>query len=83
MTDDRGIGRLQHDLADGGRDAAYRAMSFVAREGGPGIAMTSDDGDDMPRRREMLGWLAGHPAPAGLAESYEQYCRDWSPIFQD
>ena len=34
---------LEHDLATGGRDATYRAMSFIARSGGPRIAAAAGE----------------------------------------
>lgn len=83
MNDERDVNRLQHDLAQGGRDAVYRAMSFVAREEGPAFPTVPHQGGDTALRQDMLDWLVTHPAAVDIAASYERFCRDWSPVFQD
>lgn len=75
---------LCDDLMSASRDAAYRAMSFVARAGGPRIAGSPDDRTNlMAQRAGMHAWLAAQPDRARLESDYLQFRKEWSPIFKD
>ena len=76
--------RLHRDLTGVGRDATYRAMSFIARQGGPRIeGVASDPANLDSQRAGMLAWLQAQPNHAALANNYLRYCEQWSPIFRD
>ncbi len=75
---------LEQDLATGGRDATYRAMSFIARSGGPRIAAAAAELTALnAQRADMLAWLAAQPGLVVLVADYVRYCEQWSPIFRD
>lgn len=76
--------RLQQDLSGGGRDTTYRAMSFIARRGGPRLVGAAGDAANLDAQRAgMLSWLQSQPDPAALANDYLRHCEQWSPIFRD
>lgn len=76
--------RLHQDLTGAGRDAAYRAMSFIARQGGPRIEDAASDPANLDAQRAgMLAWLQAQPNLAALANDYLRHCEHWSPIFRD
>jgi hypothetical protein len=75
---------LEQDLATGGRDTTYRAMSFIARSGGPPIAAAAGELAGLNAQRpDMLAWLVAQPGLVALAADYARYCEQWSPIFRD
>lgn len=75
---------LQNDLNSDSPDAAYRAMSFIARRGGPQIAGPADDvANLMAHRADMRAWLQSRPELTTLENDYLEYREHWSPLFQD
>jgi hypothetical protein len=75
---------LQQDLDGGGRDATYRAMSFIARSGGPRISAAAGEFAELnAQRADMLAWLKAQPGLVVLAADYVRYCEQWSPIFRE
>jgi hypothetical protein len=75
---------LYRDLAEGGRDALYRAMSFIGHQGGPRLQGIAGDPTDLALQRQaMLAWLAERPDDLALMTGYERFCERWSPIFID
>ena len=76
--------QLQQDLTAGTRDATYRAMSFIARRGGPHIKGVAGNLADLDGQRvDMLAWLKAQPRLPALAADYLCHCEQWSPIFRD
>lgn len=62
----------------------YRAMSYIARQGGPKIVGPADDLTNLKAHRgTMLAWLQTQHDPQRLAEDYVQYRKRWSPFFKD
>lgn len=75
---------LGDDLMSPSRDAAYRAMSFVARAGGPHIAGSPDDRTNLMDQREgMRAWLEAQADRERLESEYLRFRKEWSPIFRD
>lgn len=72
--------RLARDLHLDHRDALYRALTFLARHGGPPVA-----GDTLAelaaQRQKALDWLNGRDDGASLVAAYEAFTRNWSPVF--
>lgn len=66
------------------RDAMYRAMSYIARSGGPKIAGPVDDRANLKAQRgAMTAWLQAQRDIQRLTQDYEKYRERWSPVFKD
>lgn len=77
------LAALREDLAHGSRDARYRAASFVARQGGPGLPQAAADAAALDAARPtLLAWLDAQPDPQALAQAYVQFVEHWSPVFR-
>lgn len=75
---------LHDDLTGKSHDAIYRAMSFIAKQGGPQIDGSVDDFENLVAHRAcMLAWLQAHHEPTTLANGYLAFRDRWSPIFKD
>ena len=74
--------RLYQDLHLDHRDAMYRAMTFIARRGGPcppGDSKEALIGHRGPAR----DWLLAQEEPSDLLAAYERLLERWSPVFPD
>lgn len=84
MTDPFAGSLLDQDLTGSARDALYRAISYVARRGGPQLAGAADDLANLQAQRAgMLAWLAAQADLAQLVRDYAEYRERWSPVFKD
>lgn len=73
---------LYEDLSLDHRDSIYRAMSFIARHGGP--APVGDEMEILLAHREpALEWLQSLKNPHELLEEYDEFVQTWSPVFLD
>lgn len=74
--------RLYRDLHLDHRDAMYRAMTFIARNGGPPVP--GDAKEALAAHRERArDWLLAREAPGDLLADYESFVQTWSPVFPD
>jgi hypothetical protein len=74
--------RLYGDLHRDHRDAMYRAMTFIERQGGPPLA--GDTTEVLVAHRERaLTWLLLQPEPGDLLAAYESFAERWSPVFPE
>jgi hypothetical protein len=72
--------RLYQDLDLNHRDSMYRAMTFIAQQGGP--PPPGDRKDDLTAHRERArDWLLAQEEPGDLLATYERFRRAWSPVF--
>jgi len=75
---------LYQDLMSEARDPMYRAMSYIARQGGPKILGPADELANLKAHRAaMAAWLQAQEDVQRLAEDYAQYRVRWSPVFRD
>lgn len=77
---------LEADLTSASLDARYRAISYVARMGGPAL----EGGADAAREGQMDAqaartqvWLDMHIHDEKLLSGYLSFRQSWSPIFKD
>ena len=74
--------RLYQDVHLDHRDAMYRAMTFIARRGGP-----HPPGDSkaalIRHRAPAMDWLLAQGEPGDLLAAYERFLERWSPVFPD
>lgn len=74
--------RLYQDLSLDHHDALYRAMTFIARRGGPTLP-----GDTMAvltaHREPAQAWLLAQKEPGEILLAYERFLQRWSPVFVD
>ena len=74
--------RLYQDIYLDHRDAMYRAMTFIARRGGPRLP-----GDAkkvlFAHRERARDWLLAQEEPGDLLTAYERFLERWGPVFQD
>lgn len=74
--------RLYQDLHLDHRDAMYRAMTFIERQGGPPLP-----GDRLEmltaQRAVALDWLRAQRPAGELLAAYERFVRLWSPVFPE
>lgn len=74
--------RLYQDVHLDHRDAMYRAMTFIARQGGP--PLPGDTKEVLAAHREHArDWLLAQEDPGDLLSSYERFVQIWSPVFLD
>jgi hypothetical protein len=74
--------RLYKDLYLDHRDAMYRALTFIERQGGP--AVSGDTKEALMSQRDLArDWLFAQTAPQRLLREYEQFAKNWSPVFPD
>lgn len=74
--------RLYQDLSLNHRDAMYRAMTFIARRGGP--SLPGDAKDVLTAHRERArDWLLAQEEPNDLFAAYERFLQSWNPVFLD
>lgn len=74
--------RLYRDLHLDHRDAMYRAMTFIARHGGPPVP--GDEKETLAAYREQArDWLLAQEDPGNLLAAYERFVQTWSPVFPD
>lgn len=74
--------RLRRDLYLDHRDAMYRAMTFIARRGGPHLPGQTKE-DLVTHRQEACDWLLAQEDPGELLDEYDHFWQSWSPIFPD
>lgn len=73
---------LYRDLHLDHRDAMYRAMTFIARQGGP--LVPGDAKETLAAHREQArDWLLAQEDPGDLLVAYERFVQSWSPVFSD
>ena len=74
--------RLFQDLYHPQHDVMFRAMSFIALQGGPVV-----HGDDRPaleaNREYAEQWLMSRQEHKILSKKYQDFVRTWSPVFVD
>jgi len=76
--------RLYQDLHADSRDCMYRAMTYIARCGGPTILGSPDERKNLLASRvPMREWLFGRPDIEKVLEAYAEYLARWSPVFPD
>ncbi|MCP4428764.1 MAG: hypothetical protein GY803_30125 [Chloroflexi bacterium] len=76
--------QLYQDLTEGSRDAAYCAMIFIGRRGGPAIAGNPDDMEALcANRKPLCEWLFAQPDWQQIAADYVDFQYLWSPIYRD
>ena len=74
--------RLYQDVNIDHRDAMYRAMTFIARRGGP--LLPGDAKEVLIAHRERArNWLLAQEEPGDLLTAYECFLERWSPVFLD
>ena len=74
--------RLYQDLYLDHRDTMYRAMTFIARNGGPLPA--GDTKEVLAEHRERdRDWLLVQEKPGDFLAAYEHFLQSWSPVFKD
>jgi hypothetical protein len=74
--------RLYQDLYLDHRDAMYRAMVFIAKQGGP--ALPGDAKEVLIAHRETArDWLLAQREQGDLLAAYARFLRLWSPVFPD
>jgi hypothetical protein len=74
--------QLYQDLDLNHRDAMYRAMTFIARRGGP--PPPGDKKDVLTAHRARArAWLLAQEEPGDLLAIYESFRRSWNPVFLD
>ncbi|MCI0535976.1 MAG: hypothetical protein L0Z50_12190 [Verrucomicrobiales bacterium] len=72
--------RLYQDLDLDHRDAMYRAMTFVARHGGP--PLPGDTKELLQAHRdEAKNWLLAQERVGVLLAAYEHFVQHWDPVF--
>jgi hypothetical protein len=77
---------LQRDLTSDSRDAIYRALSFIARNGGPKVPVGMLNLAQWKQAaRPSLAWLQDQsPERVNEMEArYKEYIDKWSPSFTD
>jgi len=73
---------LYQDLHRDHRDAMYRAMAFIAGQGGP--PPPGDAKEILVAHRERAReWLLAQADPVDLNARYERFRIGWSPVFAD
>ena len=76
--------RLYQDLHADSRDCMYRAITYIARCGGPTILGSPDERENLlASRGPILEWLLGRPDQNTILEAYAEYLERWSPVFPD
>jgi len=75
---------LYRDLTWDSRDSMYRAMTYIARCGGPSIIGPPDDlANLLASRGLMVEWLLRQQDKDKIVEEYVKYHKQWSPVFLD
>lgn len=75
---------LYQDLLSRSRDPMYRAMCYIARQGGPKIVGPADDLVNLKAHRgAMIAWLRVQDNLQTLVQDYGEYRERWSPFFKD
>jgi hypothetical protein len=74
--------RLYQDLDLNHRDSMYRAMSFIAQQGGPRPPGNQKEAL-IGHRERARDWLLAQKEPGDLLAAYERFRRTWSPVFLD
>ena len=74
--------RLYRDVHLDHRDAMYRAMTFIARRGGPSLPGDSKQAL-IAHRERARDWLLAEEEPSDLVAGYEHFLERWSPVFRD
>jgi hypothetical protein len=60
----------------------YRAMTFIARQGGPDVP--GDTQEVLAAHRlQALAWLLAQGEPGDLLAAYDRFLQQWSPVFPD
>jgi len=73
--------RLLQDLYSAQRDVMYRAISFIALQGGP--EAQGDDRNALEANRELAEqWLLLQDDKA-ISGKYGEFVQTWSPVFSD
>lgn len=74
--------RLYQDLDLDHHDAMYRAMTFIARRGGP--RPPGDTREALAAHRALArDWLLAQEEPGDLLADYDRFVQLWSPVFPD
>jgi hypothetical protein len=72
--------RLYQDLYLNHRDAMYRAMTFIARRGGP--PLPGDAKEVLTAHRERArDWLLAQEELTYFLAAYERFLQSWNPVF--
>ncbi|MFN4079875.1 MAG: hypothetical protein ACK4NS_03150 [Saprospiraceae bacterium] len=74
--------QLYQDLYQNSREAMYRAMSFIEKQGGPPLSGTTKKALKA-HRPQAAKWLKTQANHASINETYVEFVRIWSPIFPD
>lgn len=74
--------RLYKDLHLDHRDAMYRAMVFIARQGGPPLSGDAREAL-VAHRGRARDWLSAQGNHRDLFADYERFLQAWNPIFRD
>ncbi len=72
--------RLYKDLYLDHRDGMYRAMTFIAREGGPPLPGDAKE-VLIAHRDRACDWLLAHGGGGDLLAAYERFLQHWNPVF--
>lgn len=74
--------KLYKDLYLNHRDTMYRAMTFIAQNGGPPPSANIEEAL-VAHRESARDWLLVQKAPSDLLVAYKHFLQSWSPVFLD
>jgi hypothetical protein len=74
--------RLYQDLYLNHRDAMYRAITFIANNGGPGYSGDTK-AELIAHRDQAHAWLIAQENLDELFAAYASFVARWSPVFPE